>query len=208
MPGDEVPDGGDLVADADRLQRLDGLRAGVDRGADLAQGRRSLRKPPPRSRRSSAHSRRRARRARRRQSLSCSLIALVSPRSDPAPILSARSFKHTRILRGVGTSMTPDVRHAFHIPGCALSARADPRQRSNLGLFCPPAPNRSKWRRSGRYRLQDAVRGPRSSLCSSYGQALRRFTCWLNALAKLDNGGGKLRRRVEQRVRNIRTECP
>ena len=123
-------------------------------------------------------------------------MALVSPRSDRAPILSARSFKHTRILRGVGTSMTPDVRHAFHIPGCALSARADPRQRSNLGLFCPPAPNRSKWRRSGRYRLQDAVRGARSSLCSSYGQALRRFTCWLNALAKLGNGGGKLRRRL------------
>jgi hypothetical protein len=34
-------------------------------------------------------------------------MALVSPRSDRAPILSARSFKHTRILRGVGTSMTP-----------------------------------------------------------------------------------------------------
>ena len=35
-------DRGDLVADADRLQRLDGLRAGVDRGADLAQSRRGL----------------------------------------------------------------------------------------------------------------------------------------------------------------------
>src|SRR5712691_1858313 len=29
---------GDLVADADRLQRLDGLRTCVDGGADLAQG--------------------------------------------------------------------------------------------------------------------------------------------------------------------------
>ena len=37
-----VPDGGDLVADADRPQRLDGLRACVDRGADLAQSRRGL----------------------------------------------------------------------------------------------------------------------------------------------------------------------
>ena len=35
-------DSGDLVADADRLQRLDGLRAGVDRGADLAQSRSGL----------------------------------------------------------------------------------------------------------------------------------------------------------------------
>ena len=40
--GRQVPDGGDLVADADRLQRLDGLRADVDRGADLAQGRSGL----------------------------------------------------------------------------------------------------------------------------------------------------------------------
>ena len=38
----QMPDGGDLVADADRLQRLDGLRARVDRGADLAQSRRGL----------------------------------------------------------------------------------------------------------------------------------------------------------------------
>ena len=40
--GRRVRDRGDLVADADRLQRLDGLRAGVDRGADLAQGRSGL----------------------------------------------------------------------------------------------------------------------------------------------------------------------
>ena len=37
-----VRDGGDLVADADRLQRLDGLRADVDGGADLAQSRSRL----------------------------------------------------------------------------------------------------------------------------------------------------------------------
>src|SRR6185295_5264410 len=36
------PDSGDAVANADRLQRFDGLRAGVDRGADLAQGRSGL----------------------------------------------------------------------------------------------------------------------------------------------------------------------
>ena len=42
MPGDAVADGGDLVADADRPQRFDGLRACVDRGADLAQRRRGL----------------------------------------------------------------------------------------------------------------------------------------------------------------------
>ncbi len=34
-------DGGDLVGKPDRLQRLDGLRADIDRGADLAE-RRSL----------------------------------------------------------------------------------------------------------------------------------------------------------------------
>ena len=33
---------GDLVADADGAQRLDGLRAGVDGGADLAERRGSL----------------------------------------------------------------------------------------------------------------------------------------------------------------------
>jgi hypothetical protein len=37
-----VPDGGNLLAQADRLQRLDGLRAGVDRGADLAERGRLL----------------------------------------------------------------------------------------------------------------------------------------------------------------------
>src|ERR1051326_2461687 len=37
-----VADGGDLVAQADRPQRLDGLRAGIDRGADLAELRRRL----------------------------------------------------------------------------------------------------------------------------------------------------------------------
>ena len=37
-----VPDSGDLVAHADRLQRLDRLRAYIDRGADLAQGRSGL----------------------------------------------------------------------------------------------------------------------------------------------------------------------
>src|SRR5262245_11699591 len=40
--GRRVGDGGDLVAEIDRSQRLDGLRADVDRGADLAQGRRRL----------------------------------------------------------------------------------------------------------------------------------------------------------------------
>ncbi len=40
--GRRGPDGGDLVANADRLQRFDGLRACVDRGADLAQRRRGL----------------------------------------------------------------------------------------------------------------------------------------------------------------------
>ena len=40
--GRRVGDSRDLVADADRAQRLDGLRAGVDRGADLAQGRGGL----------------------------------------------------------------------------------------------------------------------------------------------------------------------
>jgi hypothetical protein len=40
--GRRVRDRGDLVADADRLQRLDRLRADVDRGADLAQGRSRL----------------------------------------------------------------------------------------------------------------------------------------------------------------------
>ena len=37
-----VRDSGDFVANADRLQRLDGLRAYVDRGADLAQSRSGL----------------------------------------------------------------------------------------------------------------------------------------------------------------------
>jgi hypothetical protein len=40
--GRRPADGRDLVADADRLQRLDGLRAGVDGGADLAQRRGGL----------------------------------------------------------------------------------------------------------------------------------------------------------------------
>ena len=38
------PDSGDFIANADRLERLVGLRAYIDRGADLAQGRRGLEK--------------------------------------------------------------------------------------------------------------------------------------------------------------------
>jgi hypothetical protein len=59
------------------------------------------------------------------------LMALVSPRSDRAPILSARSFKHSRILRGVGTS-----RHlmcdwsAVRLEGRPVSSRAKSCQRS------------------------------------------------------------------------------
>src|SRR5262245_8610795 len=33
------PDRGDLVAETDRLQRFEGLRTDIDRGADLAQSR-------------------------------------------------------------------------------------------------------------------------------------------------------------------------
>ena len=40
--GRRVPDSGDFVANTDRLQRFDGLRAYVDRGADLAQSRSGL----------------------------------------------------------------------------------------------------------------------------------------------------------------------
>jgi len=40
--GRRVGDSRDLLADADRAQRLDGLRAGVDRGADLAEHRGGL----------------------------------------------------------------------------------------------------------------------------------------------------------------------
>ena len=35
-------DRGELVADPDRSQRLDGLRADIDRGADLTQSRRGF----------------------------------------------------------------------------------------------------------------------------------------------------------------------
>jgi hypothetical protein len=41
-PGRCVADRGDIVADADRLQRFDRLRTDIDRGADLAQGRSGL----------------------------------------------------------------------------------------------------------------------------------------------------------------------
>ena len=40
--GRGVADGGDLVAEPDRAQRLHRLRTGVDAGADLAQGGRRL----------------------------------------------------------------------------------------------------------------------------------------------------------------------
>src|SRR5262249_33895437 len=40
--GRRIRDRGHLVAGTDRLQRLDGWRADIDRGADLAQSRRRL----------------------------------------------------------------------------------------------------------------------------------------------------------------------
>ena len=40
--GRGVADSGHIVANADRLQRFDGLRTDIDRGADLAQGRSGL----------------------------------------------------------------------------------------------------------------------------------------------------------------------
>ncbi len=68
--GRRVADGGDLVANADRLQRFDGLRTGVDGGADFAQSRSGFENLRLHSEGLECAARSRGRQARRRRSLS------------------------------------------------------------------------------------------------------------------------------------------